>query len=72
MTEELLTVEQAAARLNMSTRYVRRLVSERRIAFVKLGRSVRIKGNDLAELVEVSRVTPLTASDVWRDLQGVA
>lgn len=72
VTDELLTVDQAAARLNMSARYVRRLVSERRIAFVRLGRSVRIKESDITLLIEAGCVSPITASDVWRDLRGVA
>ncbi|MGH3731243.1 MAG: excisionase family DNA-binding protein [Micromonosporaceae bacterium] len=46
--DEVFTVEEAAARIKMSARYVRRLVAERRIAFHKVGRSVRIKGADLA------------------------
>jgi excisionase family DNA binding protein len=40
--DTLLTVEQAAERLGTSARFVRRLVFERRIAYVKLGRHVRI------------------------------
>jgi excisionase family DNA binding protein len=70
--DEVLSIEQAAARINMSERYVRRLVAERRIPFHKLGRSVRIKAVDLAAHVESGRVEPLTASGVWRDLQRVA
>jgi excisionase family DNA binding protein len=40
--DTLLSVEQAAERLGTSLRFVRRLVFERRIAYVKLGRHVRI------------------------------
>ena len=36
--DALLSVEQAAERLGTSVRFVRRLVFERRIAYVKLGR----------------------------------
>ena len=70
--EEVLTIEQAAARINMSERYIRRLVAERRIPFHKLGRSVRIKAVDLAAHVEAGRVEPLTASGVWSTLRQVA
>ena len=42
MTDKLLTVEEAAARLGTSTRFVRRLVFERRITYIKVGRHVRI------------------------------
>ena len=37
MTDKLLTTEEAAERLNTTPRHVRRLVFERRIAYVKLG-----------------------------------
>jgi excisionase family DNA binding protein len=68
---ELLTIGEAAAAMGMSARYVRRLVAERRIAFHKMGRSVRIARGDIAAFVEASRVEPITASDVWRGLRRV-
>ena len=37
----ILTISQAAEVLNVSDRFMRRLVSERRIAFIKVGRFVR-------------------------------
>jgi excisionase family DNA binding protein len=52
----LLTVEQAAERLGTSERFVRRLIAERRIAFVKLGRHVRIAEPDLINFVTTRRV----------------
>jgi excisionase family DNA binding protein len=69
--EQLLTIEQAAEVMGMSTRHVRRLVAERRIAFHKLGRSVRISQADIAAYIEAGRVDPITASDVWRGLRRV-
>jgi excisionase family DNA binding protein len=72
VVDEVLTIEQAAARIQMSERYVRRLVAERRIPFHKLGRSVRIKAVDLAAHVESGRVEPLTASGVWSGMRSVA
>ena len=54
--ETLLTVEQAAARLGTSVRFVRRLVAERRIAYVKLGRHVRITADDLEAFIVAGRV----------------
>jgi excisionase family DNA binding protein len=42
MTDKLLTVEEAADRRGTSGRFVRRLIAERRIAYVKVGRHVRI------------------------------
>jgi excisionase family DNA binding protein len=52
----LLSVEQAAERLGTSARFVRRLVFERRIAYVKLGRHVRISERDLSNYVATARV----------------
>ena len=54
--DRLLTVEQAAERLGTSVRFVRRLIAERRIAYVKVGRHVRIGENDLAGFVAAGRV----------------
>jgi len=54
--ERLLTVEEAAERLGTSVRFVRRLVAERRIAYVKVGRHVRIAEADLVEFVAAGRV----------------
>jgi excisionase family DNA binding protein len=71
-TGDLLTIEQAATRLNMSARYVRRLVAERRIAFYRIGRSVRFNPEDLAEFIEAGRVEPLTVAHVVRKFRTVA
>jgi excisionase family DNA binding protein len=54
--DTLLTVEQAAGRLGTSVRFVRRLVFERRIAYVKVGRHVRITARDLDAFIAASRV----------------
>jgi excisionase family DNA binding protein len=54
--DRLLTVGQAAERLGTSVRFVRRLVAERRIAYVKVGRHVRICEADLARFVAAGRV----------------
>ena len=57
--ERLLTVEEAAGRLGTSTRFVRRLIFERRIAFVKVGRHGRITPGDLDAYVAAGRVDAL-------------
>jgi excisionase family DNA binding protein len=54
--DTLLTVDQAAERLGTSERFVRRLIAERRIAYVKLGRHVRISQHDLINYVAIGRV----------------
>jgi excisionase family DNA binding protein len=56
--DTLLTVEQAADRLGTSTRFVRRLIFERRIVYTKLGRHVRIAEHDLINFVAAGRVAP--------------
>jgi len=68
---ELLTVEQAADRIRMSARYVRRLIAERRIGFYRLGRSVRIDPAELTAFVTAGRIDPITETTVWNDLKGV-
>jgi excisionase family DNA binding protein len=54
--ERLLTVAEAAEGLNTTPRHVRRLVFERRIAYVKVGRHVRISEHDLSNYVATGRV----------------
>jgi excisionase family DNA binding protein len=66
LNERLLTITEAAERLNTSPRVPRRLVAERRIRFVKLGRFVRIPESALHDFIAAGLVEPMTASDVWR------
>lgn len=56
--DRLLTVEQAAELLDTTTRFPRRLIADRRIRFVKLGRHVRIPASALAEFIEAGTVEP--------------
>ena len=61
MTRKLLTVEETAEHLGTSVRFVRRLITERRIAFIRMGRPgspVRIAEDDVAAFVVASRVEP--------------
>lgn len=55
----LLTVEQAAERLNTKPRFIRRLIAERRIEFHRVGRHVRISERALADFIEAGRVAPV-------------
>ncbi|MFI6121330.1 helix-turn-helix domain-containing protein [Streptomyces sp. NPDC051064] len=59
MTDPLLTVDQAAERLGTTARFPRRLIAERRIAFVKVGSRVRIKASDLEAYIEGNTVQPI-------------
>jgi excisionase family DNA binding protein len=54
--ESLLTPQEAADRLGTSLRFVRRLVFERRIPFVKIGRHVRITASDLDAFITAGRI----------------
>ncbi|WP_405751205.1 excisionase family DNA-binding protein [Streptomyces sp. NBC_00012] len=59
MTDLLLTVDQAAERLGTTARFPRRLIAERRIAFVKVGSHVRIKESVLVAYIEGNTVQPV-------------
>ena len=62
MLDKLLTMEEAAERLGTTTRFVRRLVAERRIAYVKVGRHVRLDPTDVEAFIAASRVDARPAS----------
>ena len=53
---QLLTIYQAAEYLGTGRRFVRRLISERRIPYVKLGKHVRIERCALDAFVAAGRV----------------
>ncbi|MFD7445704.1 helix-turn-helix domain-containing protein [Streptomyces sp. NPDC059909] len=59
MSDLLLTVEQAAERLGTTIRFPRRLIAERRIAFVKVGRHVRIAESALDAYINGNTVQPI-------------
>lgn len=52
----LLDIPAVAARLGVSERFVRRLVSERRIAYLKIGHFVRFEAEQVEQWIEASRV----------------
>lgn len=68
--DRLLTVTRAAELPGTSERFPRRLIAERRIRFVRVGRHVRIPKTALREFIAAGVVEPLTATDVrpapWR------
>lgn len=57
--ERLLTVEEAAEELGTGVRFPRRMIAERRIRFVHLGRYVRIPESAIVEFVEAGMVDPV-------------
>lgn len=72
MDTRYLSVPEAAEYLNTSVRFIRRLIAERRVAFHKLGKHVRFAIADLDAYVAAGRIEPLSVSDVWRSMKGVA
>lgn len=63
MEDRLLTVRQAAELLGTwetsGERFPRRLIAERRIAFVKVGRLVRIRESVLVAFIDGNTVEPV-------------
>jgi excisionase family DNA binding protein len=59
MEAKLLTLEQAAERLGMKVVTVRMWASRRKIARVKIGRSVRIPESEITKLIECSTIPAL-------------
>jgi excisionase family DNA binding protein len=58
--DRLLTVAQVAELLGTTERFPRRLIAERRITFVRVGRHVRIPESALAEFIAAGIVEPVT------------
>jgi excisionase family DNA binding protein len=56
MSRRLLTVDEAADYLNVTPRFVRRLVSDHRIAVHRLGRQIRFAIDDLDAYIDRGRV----------------
>jgi excisionase family DNA binding protein len=70
--DQLLTVEEAAERMSTSVRFIRRLIAERRIEFVKVGRHVRISEPALAAFIDAGRVHAMTHLDTGSHIRPVA
>lgn len=58
--ERLMTVAQAAELVNTSERFWRRMIAERRIRFVRVGRHVRIPESALRDFIAAGLVEPVT------------
>jgi excisionase family DNA binding protein len=61
--ERLLTVAEVAKILRTSERFPRRLIAERRIEFVRVGRHVRVSESVLAAFIQSGVVKPMTLHD---------
>lgn len=60
MTDRYLSVDQVAEVLGTSARFPRRLIAERRITFVKVGRHVRIPESAVDAYITEHTVEPIT------------
>jgi excisionase family DNA binding protein len=64
--DELMTSKEVAALLRQTERFVRRLVAERRIAYVKVGRAVRFEVSAVVAYIEANRVVPVSRAELRR------
>ena len=59
MNERYLNVDQVAELLGTTVRFPRRLIEERRITYVKVGRHVRIPESAVQEFIAANTVEPV-------------
>jgi DNA binding domain, excisionase family len=64
--EKLLTIDEAADASGTTSRFPRRLIAERRIRFVHVGRHVRIPISAIEDFVACGTVQPFDVSWVRR------
>ncbi|RBY87455.1 helix-turn-helix domain-containing protein [Blastococcus sp. TF02A-26] len=57
--DRLLSVEEAAEYLNVGVRFIRRVVADRRIPYVKVGKYVRIKKSALDAFIAANTIDPV-------------
>ncbi|MGA5405796.1 helix-turn-helix domain-containing protein [Streptomyces lavendulocolor] len=60
MKDRLLSVAEVAEYLGTTERFPRRLIAERRIVFVKVGRHVRIPESALESFIAANTVLPVS------------
>ena len=56
---ELIGVEEFAAELGVSVRYVRRVIAERRITYIKVGHLIRFERAEVDRWLETNRVSSM-------------
>ncbi len=54
----LLSIQEVADRLNLSTKTIRRMIADGRLPSHRIGRSIRVQPGDLATLIHFSRAMP--------------
>jgi excisionase family DNA binding protein len=55
----MISVEQLADELGVTVRYVRRIIAERRISYVKVGHLIRFPRAEVERWIEANRVYAL-------------
>lgn len=55
---DLVNIAWVAKKLDVTPRYVRRLVAEKRLAYVKVGRLVRFERDEVYRFIRERRVAP--------------
>jgi excisionase family DNA binding protein len=58
--QPLLDINQAAQRLNVTPRFIRRLTAQRRIDYLKIGKFIRFQPEDLDNWIENQRIQHIT------------
>lgn len=59
MNEKLLSITEACEYLHVKESWLRRRIFERRIEFVKLGRLIRFKKNELDKIIRENTKNPI-------------
>jgi excisionase family DNA binding protein len=72
VNDQLLTTDELAQLLRATPRFVRRLVAERRIAYIKSGRKVLFEPDAVAAYIEANRVEPTSRAQLRAELWRVA
>jgi excisionase family DNA binding protein len=68
MPEALLDVNGLAVRLGVSVKFVRKLVDQRRVPFVRIGRLVRFDPTAVTAWLASNRVDPVSGRGLHRDM----
>ena len=66
LERRFLTMTEAAERLKITPRLVRRLVQERRIRYHKAGRTILIEEQDILEFIDRHTVEPFVPLNRYR------
>ncbi|GGU56986.1 DNA-binding protein [Streptomyces albospinus] len=61
MKDRFLAVSEVAELLGTTERFPRRLIAERRITFVRVGRHVRIPESALRAFIEANTIQPVSS-----------